>query len=145
VDKVGRLKLPAEFRSVVDEHHDTTFFITSTDGRTIQIYPMREWMKLEERLLAHSTLNPAVNKFLTLHSYYGEVTEMDARGRLLLPRRLRESAKITDDVVVFGKLTHLCVADRDQFKRDILAEHALSPDDLVLLEGIYKDTSVHHG
>jgi MraZ protein len=144
VDKVGRLRLPAAFRSVVDEHHDTSFFITSMDGHSIEIYPMREWMKLEEQLMERSILDPAVKKFLTIHFYFGEIVEMDAQGRLLLPGRLRESAKITDNVVIFGNLTHMCVVNRDQFEHDILAEQTLSPDDQVQLEGVLTKTSSVH-
>lgn len=143
VDKVGRIKLPAEFRSVVEGNLDTSYFITSQDGRTIEIYSMREWAKLATQLMEHSTLDPDRNKLFEVYVYYGEKAEMDAQGRLLLPSRLRESAKIKDNVVIFGNLTYLSVADRDQYER-ILAKNTLSPSDRVQLEEVLTKTLSGH-
>ena len=46
-------------------------------------------------------------KFLTHTNYWGQVVEMDAQGRLLLPQLLRDSADLKGDVVVTGYLDHL--------------------------------------
>jgi MraZ protein len=43
VDEKGRLKLPAEFKRLVDERYGTQFYITSKDGRRAEIYPLSEW------------------------------------------------------------------------------------------------------
>ncbi len=48
--KKGRLKVPAEFKRRVDELYGPQFFITSRDGKRAEIYPMKEWEKIEEAL-----------------------------------------------------------------------------------------------
>jgi MraZ protein len=117
VDEKGRLKLPAEFKRLVDEQYGTQFYITSKDGRSAEIYPLQEWQKIEEKLAGIPSLNPAKKKFLNRVNYYGQMSEMDGQGRVLLPQILRETAKLAGDVVVFGVQTYLEVANHDEFKQ----------------------------
>jgi MraZ protein len=119
VDEKGRLKLPAEFKRLVDEGYGTQFYITSKDGRTAEIYPLPEWQKIEEKLAAIPSMNAAKKKFLNRVNYYGQMSEMDAQGRVLLPQILRENAKLTGEVVVFGVQTYLEVANHDEFKQSM--------------------------
>jgi MraZ protein len=64
-------------------------------------------------------MNGAKKKYLDRVNYYGQMSEMDAQGRVLLPQILRETAKLAGDVVVVGKQTFLEVANHDQFKQDM--------------------------
>jgi MraZ protein len=61
-------------------------------------------------------------------NYYGQTTEIDSQGRVLLPQILRESAKLVTDVVVFGMQNYLTVANHEDFKRN-MDENPLTPDD----------------
>ena len=90
VDEKGRLKLPAEFKRRVDELYGPQFFITSKDGRRAEIWPLKEWEKIEAQLARLSPMDPVRKKFLDVTNYYGQMVEMDAQGRLLLPQLLRE-------------------------------------------------------
>jgi len=119
VDEKGRLKVPADFKRLVDEKYGPKFYITSRDGKRAEIYPLQEWEKFEAKLLAIPSMNPARQKLMDITSYYGAVAEMDAQGRLLLPQLLREAAKVTEDVVVFGKMTYLEVANHESFKAQL--------------------------
>jgi MraZ protein len=114
VDEKGRLKIPADFKREVDERYGTQFFITSLDGERAQVWPMPEWQKVEEKVL-NQPMSIAKKKWLDRTSYYGQVSEMDAQGRILIPQVLRESAKTIGDVTVLGKLTYLEVTNMPQF------------------------------
>ncbi len=63
---------------------------------------LQEWEKIEEKLAQIPNFNPAKKKLLDRVNYYGQMAEMDAQGRVLLPQILRETAKVMGDVVVFG-------------------------------------------
>ena len=119
VDEKGRLKIPAEFKGRVDEIYGNQFYITSKDGKRAEIYPLKEWEKIEEKLAQIPSMNPAKQKFLDITSYYGQMADMDAQGRILLPQLLRESAKVTAEVVVFGKQTYLEVVNHEAFKAQL--------------------------
>ena len=79
-------------------------------------------------------MKPAKKKFLDVTNYYGQMTEMDAQGRMLLPQLLRESAKVTAEVVVLGAQTYLEVVNHDDFKAKLEAE-PLTDGDLAELAG----------
>src|SRR6476660_2762789 len=107
VDEKGRLKVPAEFKRVIDEKYGQQFYITSVDGKVAQVYPFEEWERIEQKLASLSNFNPTKKKFLTRTNYYGQVVEMDGQGRLLLPQLLRESAGLKGEVAVMGYLNRL--------------------------------------
>lgn len=134
VDEKGRLKLPADFKRQVEEQYGTQFYITSKDGRVAEIYPLQEWEKIEAKLAEIPNFNPAKKKFLDRVNYYGQLVELDAQGRLLIPQILRDSAKVSGDVVVFGMQTYLEVTNHDEFKRNLEA-NPLTPEDEQSLAG----------
>jgi MraZ protein len=119
VDEKGRLKIPAEFKRVVDEKYGTQFYITSLDGKSALIYPFEEWQRLEEKLSRLSTFNPTKKKFLNRTNYYGQVVEMDGQGRVLVPALLRDSAEIKGDVAVLGQLSYLEARNMEAFQKEI--------------------------
>lgn len=132
VDDKGRLKLPAEFKRRLDEAYGPQFYITSRDGKRAEIYPIREWEKVEAKLATIPSMNPAKKKFLDVTNYYGQMAELDAAGRLLLPQILRESARVTAEVVVLGTQTYLEVVNHDDFKAALEAQ-PLSEADMAAL------------
>ena len=128
VDEKGRLKIPAEFKRVIDEKYGQQFYITSLDGKVAQVYPFEEWERIEQKLAALSSFNPTKKKFLDRTNYYGQQVEMDGQGRLLLPQLLRESGQIKGEVAVLGNLTYLVVRNLELFKKEI-EEEKFTPDD----------------
>ena len=128
VDEKGRLKVPAEFKRVIDEKYGTQFYITSLDGKVAQVYPFEEWERIEQKLAGLSTFNPTKKKFLDRTNYWGQQVEMDAQGRLLMPQLLRESAQIKGEVAVTGQLTYLVVRNLEQYRREI-EEDKFTPED----------------
>ncbi|HTV82882.1 MAG TPA: hypothetical protein VME18_09555 [Acidobacteriaceae bacterium] len=119
VDEKGRLKLPAEFKRQIDEQYGVQFYITSRDGKEAEIHPLPEWEKFEEKLAQVPSFNAAKKKLLKWLNYFGQQAEMDGQGRVLLPQILRERAKLAGDVIVYGSETHLKVANREDYEREM--------------------------
>jgi len=128
VDEKGRLKVPAEFKRLIDEKYGTQFYITSLDGKVAQVYPFEEWQRLEEKLAKLSNFNPTKKKFLNRTNYYGQLVEIDGQGRVLIPALLRDTAKIQGEVAVVGNLTYLEVQSIEAYKKDI-EENPFTQDD----------------
>ena len=135
VDEKGRLKVPAEFKRVMDEKYAQKFYITSLDGIVAQIYPFEEWERIEQKLASLSTFNPTKKKFLTRTNYYGQVVEMDGQGRLLVPQILREAAQIRGEVAVLGNLTYLEVRNMEALDREI-KEQPFTDEDTKTLDDL---------
>jgi MraZ protein len=141
VDEKGRLKIPADFKAMLQGDPDgkQVFYITSKDGKRAEVWPLQAWEEVEARLAKIPDLNPAKQKFLDVTSYYGQMAEMDNQGRLLIPQVLRESAQVghngVADVVVFGKQGYLEVANRAMFEAELKAA-PLSVEDQATLAGL---------
>jgi MraZ protein len=116
VDEKGRLKLPAAFKQLVDAQNVSQFYITSSDGEKAEIWPLPAWEKVEAKLAEFSIMNDAVEKYLSLTSYYGQQVEIDNQARVLIPQILRGAAKLDAEVVVMGKIDHLEVHNQATFE-----------------------------
>jgi MraZ protein len=132
VDEKGRLKVPAAFKQLMDAANVTQFYITSVDGKSAEVWPLPEWEKREQQLAESSTLDDAVQKYLTLTSYYGQQVEMDSQARLLLPQILRGTASLDAEVTVFGKMTYLEVHNREIFERSLPANEMTAEDRMAM-------------
>jgi MraZ protein len=132
VDEKGRLKVPAEYKRVIDEKYAQKFYITSVDGNIAHVYPFEEWERIEQRLAALSTYNPTKKKFLNRTNYYGQVVEMDGQGRLLIPQILREAAQLRGEVAVLGNLTYLEVRNMEALDKEI--KEPFTDDDIKTLD-----------
>ena len=128
VDEKGRLKVPAEFKRVIDEKYGNQYYITSLDGKAAQIYPFEEWERIEQKLSQLSTFNPTKKKFLDRVNYYGQLVEMDGQGRVLIPQLLRQSGQIKGEVAVMGNLTYLEVRNIEDLRKQ-MEEQPFTPDD----------------
>jgi MraZ protein len=132
IDEKGRLKVPAEFKRVIDEKYGLKFYITSLDGKVAQLYPFEEWERIEQKLASLSTFNPTKKKFLSRVNFYGQEVEMDAQSRLLIPQLLRQSADIKGEVAVMGNLTYLEVRNIEALQREIVQEQFTTEDEETL-------------
>jgi MraZ protein len=116
VDEKGRIKIPSPYRHYIEEHYGTEFYVTSVTGESALLYPMQEWLTIEESLQAKGTMDLSVRKFLDRTNYFGQVTELDKQGRILVHPMLRSEAELSGDVTVMGYLQFMEVWSLDRFK-----------------------------
>jgi MraZ protein len=133
VDEKGRLKIPANFRKVIEEQHGSDCFITSMDGERALIYPMPVWYAFQGRISKVPSTSTAKTKLLEKVNYFGQVGTIDAQGRVLIPTILRNVAGIAEDVVVIGNTDHLIVWNGEKIQQR-MTETPLTNDDWKELE-----------
>ncbi len=126
LDSQGRLKIPSAYRKLFTGEYGSKVFITSTDGKAIRIYPLENWIRVEEKLqeMTNSTsiLSPekqevqtrtsdAVRKFQTFTSVFGLETNLDKQGRVSISARLKSSmfpeGESDCEVTVIGRPAYL--------------------------------------
>jgi MraZ protein len=127
LDDKGRLKVPAEFKRLLDENYTAQFYITSWDGRSAKVYPLQEWEEIERKLSSVPSFNKSTQRLLKRTSYYGQMVEMDGQGRLLLPQVLREKAELKGEVAVSGRVKFLEVQNAEALRKEV--EEPLTPED----------------
>ena len=115
IDDKGRLKIPSNFRRRIEAKYGVEVFVTSLTGDSVWVYPLREWENIEQRLQVLPAMDGAKRAFLYRANYYGQQTEFDAQGRILIPAILRRAAEILGEVAVIGQLHFLEVWDAEKF------------------------------
>jgi MraZ protein len=128
IDDKGRLKVPTDFRRLLEERYGADFFVTSVAGDKALIYPLPVWEDIEAKLAALPATDPVRQRFLERVSYFGAQLRLDTQGRLLMPAILRERAAMAGEVVVSALIDHLEVWNRERFEKR-LAEHPFTDDD----------------
>ena len=134
IDDKGRLKIPAGFRADIEDSWGGDFYVTSITGESVRIFPLSVWQEIEERLATIPAFNPTKKKFLDRVSYYGQESSMDKQGRILIPSLLRESAQMTGEVAVLGKMNYLDVWNDEQFRRRLDSDPFTEQDEQVMSE-----------
>jgi len=76
---------------------------------------MPVWGVIEQKLAQIPSTHPSRLKFLDRVNFYGQVTEIDTQGRVVVPARLRESAAIVGEVDVLGQINYLEVWNHERF------------------------------
>lgn len=134
IDEKGRLKVPTSFRAVIRDQEGADVFVTSLTGECVRIYPMPVWIELEHKLSAMPANHPSRLKFLDRVNYYGQSSELDGQGRVVIPAPLRESALMVGNVRVLGRVDHLEVWNEERFVQKLRREPWLDDDGLRMSE-----------
>ena len=115
IDEKGRLKIPNGFRTFITDEYGRELFVTSLHGDSVRIYPMPVWVEIERKLSRVPSTHPSRLRFLDRVNFFGQATELDSQGRVLIPTRLRESATMIGEVDVFGQYDYLEVWNHERF------------------------------
>jgi MraZ protein len=134
IDDKGRLKVPTLFRAEIQDHRGPDVFVTSLRGDCVRIYPMPVWLEIERKLSAMPSNHPSRVRFLAAVNYYGQPSELDVQGRIVIPPQLRTSASIVGEVRVFGHIDYLEVWNEELFVRKLHADPLTDEDGLRLSE-----------
>jgi MraZ protein len=134
IDDKGRLKIPTIFRGAIQDKKGPDVFVTSLTGDSVRIYPMPVWLEIENKLSAMPANHPSRLKFLDRVNYYGQSSELDSQGRIVIPQLLRDNASILGDVRVFGRIDYLDVWNEERFAQKLQRETWTDEDGLKLSE-----------
>jgi MraZ protein len=115
IDDKGRLKIPTDFRRLLEERWGPDLFVTSVQGESALLYPLPVWEEIEQRLSSMASTDRTRVRYLERVNYYGQQVRLDVQGRILIPQILRDSASVSGDVVVSGQLDHLVVWNHERF------------------------------
>jgi MraZ protein len=108
----------------------------------LELYPMKEWNKMMEKLNGLNRFNRKHNDFIRRFTAGVKTVEVDANGRLLIPKDLITIAGITKEVTVSSAVNILEIWDKERYEAAIddslddfadLAEEVMGNDTTDLL------------
>jgi len=126
--------VPTSFRSLLESKYGRELFLTSLTGEYVRVYPMPVWLENEQKLSEVPSTNPAKLRYLDRVNYFGQVSELDTQGRVLIPVRLREAATMTGDVDVLGLYNYLDIWNHDRLLTKMQREPYTDDDARALSE-----------
>ena len=132
IDDKGRLKVPAEFRALIEQQYGTKLFVTSLTGEYVRLYPMPVWEAVEAKLAAMPSTDRARGKFVQLTNFFGQTADLDGQGRVLIHQTLREEATMVGEVDVIGLLNYLEVWNHARYD-SLIRSNLLTSEDLAAL------------
>src|SRR5690606_34474995 len=116
LDDKGRVSLPAAFRRAAP---DQSFVLVQAYAPSLALYPETEWVNVEERLLDLLLHRPEARLYvLTRMANAVEVTP-DSQGRILIPGRLKEAARLDGQVLLVGAIDRIEIWNPTDFEEAI--------------------------
>jgi MraZ protein len=116
IDRKGRIIVPAKFRQALKEHEIKSLFLTRGLDGCLFLFAESEWRSAESRFKQVPFTKGEGRKFNRLFFSGAVEVTVDGLGRLLVPRSLKEFAKIKQDVVIVGVSNRIEVWAKEQWR-----------------------------
>ena len=119
VDAKGRLMLPASLKKQLGSLEDGFVLKRSVFQPCLELFPMSEWNKM---MLKINKLNRFVKKnddFIRRFTAGVKMVEIDATGRLLIPKDLVIFGQIDKDIVLNSAINIVEIWDKDKYENAI--------------------------
>ncbi len=120
VDAKGRLMLPTALKKQLTSQLESGFVLKrGMFEKCIELYPMSEW---DDKMSKVNRLNRFVRKnveFIRLFTAGVRIVELDATGRLLIPKDLVGFSSITNSIVLASAGTYVEIWDKDAYEEKL--------------------------
>lgn len=106
--------MPSSLREVLTNKYPSgKLYITNAPfDRALHLYPLEEWIKIEEKIRELPRSDEAVMFFLRRVIASAVPCELDKQGRLLIPYEHRQDAGINSEVVLVGQIERIEIWDK---------------------------------
>ena len=119
-DAKGRIMLPIAIKKQLTEVTSGGFVLKrAVFNPCLELYPIKEWLVLMEKVNSLNRFNKKNNDFIRRFTAGVKTIEMDASGRILIPKDLVLHSKILKDVVVSSTVNILEIWDKSLYEKAI--------------------------
>ena len=138
-DAKGRLMLPSALKKQLSPVMQKGFVLKRAVFQPcLELYPMSEWQSLMQKVNKLNRFKKKNNDFIRRFTAGVKVIELDASGRLLIPKDLIAFAGISKELVVSSAVNIVEIWDKANYEKAIddaamdfadLAEEVMGQDD----------------
>lgn len=139
VDAKGRLMVPSALKKQLTPMLQDGFVLKrSVFQPCLELYPMAEWNILMGKINGLNRFKKKNNDFIRRFTAGVKTVEVDANGRLLIPKDLVSFAGIDNEIVLSSAINIIEIWDKDKYENTIdasaddfadLAEEVMGNDD----------------
>lgn len=119
VDAKGRLMLPASLKKQLGSLEDGFVLKRSVFQPCLELYPMKEWNAMMQKINKLNRFVKKNNDFIRRFTAGVKMIEIDATGRLLIPKDLVVFAKIEKEIVLSSAVNIVEIWDKDLYENAI--------------------------
>jgi len=117
IDVKGRIIIPKRFRDFISDRDGHRLMVSRMD-RSLVAYALREWEKIEAKILSLAEKNDNMRRFRRV--FIGGAFECmwDKQDRILVPPTLRGYAGLDKEIVLVGVLDHFEIWSRENWDKE---------------------------
>lgn len=117
IDAKGRLMLPAALKKQLLPIIEDGFVLKrSVFQPCIEMYPMQEWQNLMKRVNSLNRFKKKNNDFIRRFTAGVKVIEVDANGRLLVPKDLYSFSGLKKEIVLSTAIDIVEIWDKNKYE-----------------------------
>ncbi|MEO9503015.1 MAG: division/cell wall cluster transcriptional repressor MraZ [Nonlabens ulvanivorans] len=143
IDAKGRFMMPVSLKKQLAPVLQEGFVLKrSVFQPCLELYPMKEWNEMMVRMNKLNRFKKKNNDFIRRFTAGVKTVEIDANGRLLIPKDLIHIASITKNLTVSSAINIIEIWDKESYEQAIdeaavdfadLAEEVMGDDTTELL------------
>jgi len=119
-DVKGRVMVPASLKKQLAPVAATGFVIKRAVFQPcLELYPMEEWQLLMNKMSKLNRFNRKNNDFIRRFTAGVKTVELDAAGRLLIPKDLSSFAGIEKEIVISSAINIVEIWDKNKYEQAI--------------------------
>ena len=103
LDAKGRIAIPARYKDSLSNLSSNLLICTIDQDHCLLLYPLKFWKSIEKKIMKLPTLNSTSRRLQRLMVGHAAELEIDSSGRILIPKELREFAKLTKKAMLVGQ------------------------------------------
>lgn len=120
VDAKGRLMVPVAIKKQLEPIlHEGFVLKRSVFQPCLELYPMQKWNDLMKKMSSLNRFDKRINDFIRKFSAGVKMVEVDANGRLLIPKDLVRIADIEKEVVLSSAIDIIEIWDKKKYDNAI--------------------------
>jgi MraZ protein len=119
VDAKGRLLLPTSLKKQLGSLEEGFVLKRSVFQPCLELFPMSEWSKMMLKINKLNRFIKKNNDFIRRFTAGVKMVEIDATGRLLIPKDLVFFAQIDKDIVLNSAINIIEIWDKKQYENAI--------------------------
>ncbi|MDN2663675.1 division/cell wall cluster transcriptional repressor MraZ [Psychromonas sp. 14N.309.X.WAT.B.A12] len=131
LDTKGRIAIPTRYRDWLTDNCQGQFVCTIDfqSQNCLLLYPLHEWLLIENKLRGLSSTNPQERRIQRLILGHASECELDKSGRTLIAPTLRQHAKLDKKIMLVGQLNKFEIWDEEvwhqQVQQDLQSDMSL--------------------
>ena len=119
-DVKGRVMVPTALKKQLAPVSGSGFVIKRAVFQPcLELYPMEEWQLLMEKMGTLNRFNRKNNDFIRRFTAGVKTVEMDAAGRLLIPKDLAAFAGVKKEIVISSAINIVEIWDKNKYEQAI--------------------------